>query len=1045
VSKIEKKTKISSSQTSSLQLNLLYSWRQTALDWVLRAVFVFATPVLILGIVNILQDYNQGYSLTQSLGLGILYLVVYILTTIIAFISRFNLHFRVGSLVFILFSIGLANLLAGGLSSDGLLIIFAAIALSSIFYDFRGTLIVQILGMVVVVVVAWLLVSEMMVIDPKLQVNSGNLASWIVRGLVLALLSTALVLATNYLVTSLERSLSSLQKQTEHLSSLQEITLDILAHKDMGDLLNSLTEKAADLINADGGVFFLVDQSGEILTVAGKVGKKRDELKGELRHGEGIAGKVLKNGTPLIIPDYSQWQECEKDKTNLWGSIMQVPVYLDKNIIGILGCYTLAGNLRNFNQDDITVIEGLARQAAIAIENINLINTAQQAEARLEAIVQTAPSAVISADQNQRILMFNKAAEDMYGYSADEVIGQNVNLLLPERFHRSHSGHVNEFANKPPSDHVILIPRTLLGRRANGEEFPVEVSVSRAIGHDRVILTVIMQDITLRKQTRDALQNSEQRARILLNLSKDLEISKTYEEILEASLEIIEDVLGYQNVWFYLYSNDREKADLIGAAGWKADQIRKDAPFLEIKGDAFLEEIAKGNAPIVIEDARTDPRTNKDAVAYFENRTLVHVPTYLLDRHLGVLGLGSFGDEKIYAPTSSELDFLSAMASHIAISIDRITQTYERARAEAEIIRNNQNQKIINTLLQMTLESTPLHKKLDRALDVILSTPWLSILPKGAIFLVDEGNLKMVVHRNLEKDLQTACAIVKPGVCLCGKAGKKKELLFSTSEDLEHETHIDGEKPHSHYNVPIMLGNKLLGLFVLYLPVEHTSDENEAEFLSTIASTLAGLIDRAIAQEKIKQINADLMLAYDLTLEGWAKALDLRDKETGEHTLRVAEVTVELARSMGTPDDDLVHIWRGALLHDIGKMSIPDATLKKEGRFSKEEWKIMRQHPQNAYDMLSSIPYLKQALDIPYCHHEKWDGSGYPRGLKGGDIPLSARMFSIVDVWDALRSDRPYRLAWEEEKIIDYIRERAGVEFDPKVVDAFFKLVDKRR
>ncbi|MBT6324206.1 MAG: HD domain-containing protein [Candidatus Marinimicrobia bacterium] len=130
--------------------------------------------------------------------------------------------------------------------------------------------------------------------------------------------------------------------------------------------------------------------------------------------------------------------------------------------------------------------------------------------------------------------------------------------------------------------------------------------------------------------------------------------------------------------------------------------------------------------------------------------------------------------------------------------------------------------------------------------------------------------------------------------------------------------------------------------------------------------------------------------------------------------------------------------------HDIGKMSIPDATLKKEGSFSKEEWKIMRQHPQNAYDMLSSIPYLEQALDIPYCHHEKWDGSGYPRGLKGEDIPLSARMFSVVDVWDALCSDRPYRLAWEEDKVIDYIRKRAGVEFDPKVVDAFLKLVCKQ-
>ncbi|MBT5270898.1 MAG: hypothetical protein HOL70_15795, partial [Candidatus Marinimicrobia bacterium] len=159
------------------------------------------------------------------------------------------------------------------------MVIFAAIALSSIFYDFRRTLIVQILGMVVVVVVAWLLVSEMMVIDPKLQANSGNLASWIVRGLLLALLSTALVLATNYLVTSFERSLSSLQKQTEHLSSLQETTLDILAHKKMGDLLDSLIKRAADLVNADGGVFFLVDQNEENLTMMGGRGKEKNQLR----------------------------------------------------------------------------------------------------------------------------------------------------------------------------------------------------------------------------------------------------------------------------------------------------------------------------------------------------------------------------------------------------------------------------------------------------------------------------------------------------------------------------------------------------------------------------------------------------------------------------------------------------------------------------------------------------------------------------------------------------------------------------------------------
>jgi len=899
--------------------------------------------------------------------------------------------------------------------------------------------------MVVVVVVAWLLVSEMIVIDPKLQTNSGNLASWIVRGLLLALLSTALVLASNYLVTSFERSLSSLQKQTEHLSSLQEITLDILAHKQMGELLNSLTEKAADLVNADGGIFFLVDQSGEILTMMGRVGKEQDKLKRELGRGEGIAGKVLESGTPLIVPDYSQWQDREEDKANLWGSIMQVPVYLDKRVIGVLGCYTLAGNLRNFNQDDISVIKGLARQAAIAIENINLINAAKQAEARLETVVQAAPNAIISANRQQEITMFNKAAEEMFGYSVSEVIGQNINLLIPERYHHSHFKYVDEFASKSPSTNAMLISRELVGQRSNGEEFPVEVSVSRINDNKKMIMTVIMQDITLRKQIEDALRNSERRARILLNLSKDLEISKSYEEVLQASLKIIEDVLGYQNVWFYLYSSNREGADLVGAAGWKADQIKKDAPFLKIKGDAFLEEIAKGDMPIVIEDARIDPRTNKDAVAYFENRSLVHVPTNLHDRHLGVIGMGSFGDEKIYAPSPIELAFLSAMASHIAISIDRITQTYERVRAEAEIIRNNQNQKIINTLLQSGLKNIPLYQKLEHALDVILSTPWLSVLPRGAIFLADENNsdLKMVAQRNLSEDLQTACAIVKSGLCLCGRAGEKKETLFSTSKDLEHETHTDGEEPHSHYNVPIILGDKLQGLFVLYLSAEHLRNEKEVEFLTAVANTLAGLIDRAKAQERIKRINAELVLAYDLTLEGWAKALDLRDKETGDHTIRVAELTVDLARAMGVSDDELTHIWRGALLHDIGKMSIPDTTLKKTDTLSPKEWEIMRKHPQNAYDMLSSIPYLERALDIPYCHHEKWDGSGYPRGLKGEEIPLSARIFSVVDVWDALRSDRPYRSAWDERKVIGYIRERAGIEFDSQIVDAFFKMIAK--
>ena len=140
-------------------------------------------------------------------------------------------------------------------------------------------------------------------------------------------------------------------------------------------------------------------------------------------------------------------------------------------------------------------------------------------------------------------------------------------------------------------------------------------------------------------------------------------------------------------------------------------------------------------------------------------------------------------------------------------------------------------------------------------------------------------------------------------------------------------------------------------------------------------------------------------------------------------------------------EDDLVYVRRGALLHDMGKLGIPDAILQKPDKLTDEEWKIMRMHPQFAYDMLSRVEYLKAALDIPYCHHEKWDGSGYPRGLKGEEIPVAARIFAVVDVWDALTSDRPYRPAWSKEDTLAYIREQSDKHFDPQVVELFFRVI----
>jgi putative two-component system response regulator len=194
-------------------------------------------------------------------------------------------------------------------------------------------------------------------------------------------------------------------------------------------------------------------------------------------------------------------------------------------------------------------------------------------------------------------------------------------------------------------------------------------------------------------------------------------------------------------------------------------------------------------------------------------------------------------------------------------------------------------------------------------------------------------------------------------------------------------------------------------------------------------------------RSNIEQAHLELLSAYDATIEGWSRAMDLRDKETEGHTQRVTIISEKLARMAGISEDELLFIRRGALLHDIGKLGVPDSILLKSDKLTQEEWAIMRRHPQYAYDMIYPIEYLRPSLDIPYCHHEKWDGSGYPRGLKGTEIPLAARIFAIIDVWDALTSDRPYRPAWEKQKTMNYINKESGQHFDPQMVDLFNKLM----
>ncbi|MEK6581027.1 MAG: HD domain-containing phosphohydrolase [Nitrospirota bacterium] len=243
-----------------------------------------------------------------------------------------------------------------------------------------------------------------------------------------------------------------------------------------------------------------------------------------------------------------------------------------------------------------------------------------------------------------------------------------------------------------------------------------------------------------------------------------------------------------------------------------------------------------------------------------------------------------------------------------------------------------------------------------------------------------------------------------------------------------------------YYGLPLIAKGQVKGTLEIFNRTRINPEAEWLDFTEALAGQAAIAIDNATMFNDLQRSNIELSLAYDTTIEGWSRALDLRDKETEGHSQRVTELTLFMGRSMGMSESELVHVRRGALLHDIGKMGIPDSILFKPGALSNEEWDIMKRHPVYAYEMLSPINFLKPAIDIPYCHHEKWDGSGYPRGLKGENIPLAARIFAVSDVWDALCSNRAYRPAFSEEKALEYIRSLEGIQFDPEVIKVFLSM-----
>jgi PAS domain S-box-containing protein/putative nucleotidyltransferase with HDIG domain len=319
----------------------------------------------------------------------------------------------------------------------------------------------------------------------------------------------------------------------------------------------------------------------------------------------------------------------------------------------------------------------------------------------------------------------------------------------------------------------------------------------------------------------------------------------------------------------------------------------------------------------------------------------------------------------------------------------------------------------------------------------------------AALILLADPNTKMLEYVAGEGFLGSKIKELKLhiGEDYAGKVALERRMIhvpdLSTAESNFSQAYLKVDENFiAYYGLPLIAKGQLKGVLEVFQRAPFEADEDWLSYLETLAEQAAIAIDNAQLFSNLQKTNADLSLAYDATIEGWSYALDLRDKETEGHTERVTELTTKLYKKFGLSEKELKYVRWGALLHDIGKMGVPDSVLQKPDKLSDDEWTIMKMHPVYARNMLERINYLKSAIDIPYCHHEKWDGSGYPRGLKGEQIPLPARIFAVVDVWDALTSDRPYRVAWKRSDALDYIKAAAGTHFDPQVVKLFLESKD---
>ena len=608
-------------------------------------------------------------------------------------------------------------------------------------------------------------------------------------------------------------------------------------------------------------------------------------------------------------------------------------------------------------------------------------------ERQMRALVTSLDDIVFEVDEQGTYLNVWAADENMLVQPSEQVLGRRIVEILGEENGRLFAEAVKRvLASGAPES--IEYPMEVMGGQ---HWFAARISpiISPADSHRTA--SRLIRDITKRKQAEGALLASEERFRRYFELGLiGMAITSPGKGFIEVNDRICE-ILGYEKAelmqisWDALSHPDDLAADLLNFSRLRDGQVNGYS--MEKRFSHKSGKIVHTN--ISVNCVRREDGSVDYALALMEDIT---------------------GRKQAERQIQLQLQRMSALSE-----IDRA----------------------ISSSLDMRL-----------SLDVLLSEV-LSQLEVDAASVLLLNTSSLMLEYIAGKGFRTSAvrqSRTRLGDGYAGRVGLERKLLhipdlgeagaqFKRSEFFKSENFVE------YFGVPLVAKGMLKGVLEVFHRAHLDPDLDWLNYLETLGGQAAIAIDNVQLFEGLQQSNLELITAYDATIAGWSHAMDLRDKETEGHTQRVTELTGRLAVKMGVSPQELVQIRRGALLHDIGKLGVPDHILLKPGPLTEEEWGIMRQHPTYAHDMLLPIAYLQPALDIPYCHHEKWDGTGYPRRLSGEQIPLAARLFAVVDVWDALRSDRPYRESWSKEKTRAYILGQSGKHFDPRVANNFVDII----